>query len=201
MVLVIIHYFSSSFVLLVCFKGDMVRYLPDGNLEYCGRRDRQIKFNGIRMDLYEVELLLETHPRIDKAVVLLRDTMRDEGNHIQQLVAFIIKRDRPIDNNNTTTPMTTIVENTAEIQKYFSSTLPSSSVNMVPSLVISVTQFPLNYNGKIDRPQLLKMMENVFRQGGNNEGKDVNDLESLIHKIWSDLLKVYPNYISLFSQQ
>ncbi len=170
----------------------MVRYLPDGNLEYCGRRDRQIKLNGVRMDLYEVELLLETHPRIDKAVVLLRDTMREEGNHIQQLVAFIIKKDNTTANsNNTTTPMTTIVEDTAEIRKHFSTSLPPTSFNMIPSLLLSVRQFPLNYNGKIDRPQLLKMMENLLRQGGNNEGKDVDGLESLIHKIWSDLLKVY----------
>ncbi len=50
--------------------GDMVRWLPDGNLEFCGRKDNQVKIRGFRIELGEIETLLSTHPKVARVVRL-----------------------------------------------------------------------------------------------------------------------------------
>ena len=66
--------------------GDLVRYLPSGNLEYLGRLDRQVKIRGYRIELGEIESLLSQHPDVKEAIVV---APKDElGNH--RLVAYIV---------------------------------------------------------------------------------------------------------------
>ncbi len=66
--------------------GDLVRYRSDGNIEFMGRIDQQVKVRGFRIELGEVESVLAGHPQITEAVVLARD----EGNGEQRLVAFFV---------------------------------------------------------------------------------------------------------------
>ena len=65
--------------------GDMARYLPDGNIEYLGRVDQQVKIRGIRVELGEIESALIKHPAIQEAVVLFRE-YRPSDN---RLVAYV----------------------------------------------------------------------------------------------------------------
>ncbi len=68
--------------------GDLVRYLPDGNLEYLGRIDNQVKLRGLRIELGEIEAALSQHPGVKETTVIVReDTVNDK-----RLVAYIVSR-------------------------------------------------------------------------------------------------------------
>lgn len=67
--------------------GDLVRALPDGNIEYIGRKDNQIKIRGFRVELGEIETVLRQHPAVQQGVVLLREDKPDE----KQLTAYLVR--------------------------------------------------------------------------------------------------------------
>jgi amino acid adenylation domain-containing protein len=66
--------------------GDLGRYLPDGNIEFLGRNDSQVKLNGVRLELGEVESAIELHPGIDRVVVLAD---RQGSRDVQRLIAYV----------------------------------------------------------------------------------------------------------------
>ncbi|MGK3958995.1 amino acid adenylation domain-containing protein [Sorangium sp. So ce118] len=70
-------------------SGDLARRLPDGDLEYLGRRDHQVKIRGFRIELGEIEARLSEHPAVREAVVVDRED--DQGE--RQLVAYVVPRD------------------------------------------------------------------------------------------------------------
>lgn len=111
--------------------GDRVRYLPNGNLEFLGRTDQQVKLRGFRIDLGEIESLLLEHENIQEAAVLLREDTRG----IRHLVAYIVPRDQA-----------SFVENS--IQAFLREKLPDY---MVPTAFLALKAFPLNSNGKVER--------------------------------------------------
>ncbi len=115
--------------------GDRASFQPDGTIRYLGRRDHQVKINGVRMELGEIETILQRHPEIKQALVLPCDTPSG-GN---RLVAYLI----PI---SARTPL----EN-SEITTFLSRYLPKY---MVPSTFILLEQFPLLPNGKVNRRSL-----------------------------------------------
>lgn len=112
--------------------GDLVRYLPDGNLEYLGRNDHQVKINGFRVELGEIEAKLLSHPQILEAVVIAQK----QSNGTQQLVAYFC-----------TSSSLNITELTAQLER----DLPHY---MVPQYLIKLDAMPLSANGKLDRKQL-----------------------------------------------
>ncbi|MEP0858565.1 amino acid adenylation domain-containing protein [Trichocoleus sp. DQ-U1] len=75
--------------------GDLVRYLPDGNLEFLGRIDHQVKIRGFRIELGEIEAVLAKHPAIEKTVVLAQE---DDLN-TQRLVAYLTTKQLPQDSD------------------------------------------------------------------------------------------------------
>ncbi|HEX2268274.1 MAG TPA: amino acid adenylation domain-containing protein, partial [Pyrinomonadaceae bacterium] len=66
--------------------GDLARYLPDGNIEFVGRKDRQVKVRGFRVEMAEIEIALEQHPAVQEVVVVTREY----GPADQRLVAYIV---------------------------------------------------------------------------------------------------------------
>ncbi|MFM7789786.1 MAG: AMP-binding enzyme, partial [Microcystis panniformis] len=69
--------------------GDLARYLPEGNIEYLGRIDNQVKLRGLRIELGEIQTVLETHPNVEQTVVI----MREDTLYNQRLVAYVIRKD------------------------------------------------------------------------------------------------------------
>lgn len=112
--------------------GDMVRYLPDGNLEFVGRIDFQVKIRGFRIELGEIEAVLEKHPAVAQAVVIARET-----NGEKKLVAYIKPSQSAGDGG--------------ELLRYLKPLLPEY---MVPARMVFVESFPLTPNGKVDRKAL-----------------------------------------------
>jgi len=112
--------------------GDLARWLPDGNLEYLGRMDFQVKLRGFRIELGEIEALLSQQPLVQQAVVVVNKHGDD-----QRLVAYVV----------TQAPH----PSSGELRDYLAEKLPSY---MVPSAFIALPTMPLTPNGKIDRTAL-----------------------------------------------
>jgi len=126
--------------------GDLARYLADGQIEYLGRSDRQLKLRGFRIEPAEIEMALTCHAGVLAAVVHPW-TKTKEGETL--LVAYIIPR------NLEAQPAS------AELVQFLEKQLPSP---MVPSYFIFLDQFPLTVSGKIDRLALPRPLRNAQRE-------------------------------------
>ena len=107
--------------------GDMVRYLPDGNLQFLGRMDEQVKIRGMRIELGEIEATLSEHPDVKEAVIAV------EGE--QRLVAHVVATEQ-------------FATSGAELAAFLRLRLP---IHMVPSAFTFVSALPRTPNGKVDR--------------------------------------------------
>ncbi len=116
--------------------GDLARWLPDGNVEFMGRIDHQVKVRGFRIELGEIEAALSRHDKIKDQIVLA--PADKSGN--KRLVAYIATK-----KSQEATP--------AEMRDYLSSQLPDY---MVPAIYIFLEDLPLTPNGKVDRKALPK---------------------------------------------
>ena len=119
--------------------GDLVRVQPDGNLEFLGRIDHQIKVNGFRVELGEIEATLHQHPAVRETIV----TAREAASGNKQLVAYFVPQpgqNPPGD----------------ELRNFLQQKLPAY---LVPSIFVRLDALPLNSNGKVDRLALPEMGE------------------------------------------
>jgi amino acid adenylation domain-containing protein len=106
--------------------GDEVRYLADGRLEYLGRMDQQVKVRGFRIELEEVEQVINRHPGVKASVVVVGE---------DRLIAYVVGDDLSLDN----------------LRQYVSEQLPSY---MVPAVFMKLAALPLTPSGKVDRKAL-----------------------------------------------
>jgi len=150
--------------------GDLARYLPDGNIEFLGRKDHQVKLRGYRIELGEIEAALISHPNVHDAVVLLRSPETDPGNG--RLTAYFVAEN---------TPRPSI----EELRNYLKSKLP---VYMQPFTFVGMDNLPLTPNGKVDRQALpaptLGTLENQDFASPRNES------EKILADIWAQILGV-----------
>ncbi len=146
--------------------GDLVRYLPNGNIEYIGRNDTQVKIRGYRIELGEIETKLLTYPKIKQCVVLANG---QTNSSIQFLAAYYVA-DAKIDENL--------------ILDYLSEMLPDY---MVPSTTIYLDKLPLTKNGKLDIKALPKA---VISTNNSNYLAPRNEAENKICKVFADILKL-----------
>ncbi|ARO86883.1 non-ribosomal peptide synthetase [Nitrosospira lacus] len=112
--------------------GDWVRYLPDANLEFLGRRDQQVKVRGFRVELGEVEAALRGYPGVREAVA----TVREDTPGDKRLAAYVVADKAP---------------SASEWRSFLQARLPDY---MVPSAFVALPALPLTANGKIDRAAL-----------------------------------------------
>ncbi|WP_072803374.1 non-ribosomal peptide synthetase [Rhodococcoides yunnanense] len=113
--------------------GDLVKWRADGNIDYIGRTDFQVKFRGQRIELGEIETVLLAHENISQAVTLVVATATGD-----QLVSYVVAAPgRAVDPSDTT--------------EFASHALPSY---MVPAAVMVLDALPLNTSGKLDRSAL-----------------------------------------------
>jgi len=120
--------------------GDLGRYLPDGNIEFLGREDFQVKINGYRVELGEIETVLEQHPSVQTAIVSAVGTSRED----RRLVAYII----PDHESVLESQDASLIQ---EWRSFLQSKLPDY---MVPTAFLTIERLPLTANGKVDRKAL-----------------------------------------------
>ncbi|MBP0007661.1 MULTISPECIES: amino acid adenylation domain-containing protein [unclassified Roseofilum] len=114
--------------------GDLGRYRPDGNIEFLGRADFQIKIRGHRIEAGEIEAVLTRHPAVKAAIIIALG----QGQSKESLLAYII-------------PEGKIAPDFEELRSFLSSKLPDY---MIPSVFLFLEAFPLSANGKVDRRSL-----------------------------------------------
>jgi amino acid adenylation domain-containing protein len=146
--------------------GDVARWLPDGNLEYIGRADHQVKLRGFRIELGEIETSIEQLPQVRQAVVLIRE---DAPNN-PRLTAYVTVRDEAN------------VE-IKELRAALSSRLPEY---MIPSQWIFLNEFPLTPNRKVDR-RALPAPENDVAESALS-APPTTESEIQVAEIWQELL-------------
>ncbi|HEY4565460.1 MAG TPA: amino acid adenylation domain-containing protein, partial [Thermoanaerobaculia bacterium] len=146
--------------------GDLVRRLPDGDFEFLGRLDHQVKIRGIRVELGEIESVLGQHPRVREAVVMV-----PEG----RLTAYVVGL------AGGATPA-------GELRGFLEARLPAY---MVPQDWALLAAMPLTPNGKIDR-QALARIEAARTAPGGEDGYVAprTDVEARLAELWAELLGV-----------
>jgi len=142
--------------------GDRTRYREDGNLEFLGRMDRQIKLRGFRIELGEIESVLSAHPALEEAVVILRDGA--EGN--KRLIAYAV-------------PLAPQSSSTDELRRYLRDRLPD---HMIPAVFVMMDALPRLPNGKVDRSQL---QEPEYSKG---YAPPTSEIEETLASIWEAAL-------------
>ena len=157
--------------------GDLVRWLPDGNLEYIGRSDFQVKIRGFRIELGEIESVLSSYTSIKQCVVIAREHSV-EGNNNKYLVAYY-----------TTTGVEKVDDE--ELRIYLSSKLPDY---MVPSAFIFLDMLPLTINGKLDRRAL---PDPEFSGDSSSYVAPRNEVEAKLCSIFASVLGLEPSCVGI----
>lgn len=150
-------------------SGDLGRYLPDGEVEYIGRRDKQVKIRGYRIELDEVRAQLLTMPGIQEAVVMAREI--EENSKV--ICAYVVMKEGQTERFDP-----------VEIRQYMQTCVADY---MIPSFLFLLENIPLTINGKVDDSQLLQM---EFKQSGKRDAvQPGSELEKQIAEVWHKVLK------------
>lgn len=150
--------------------GDVGRYLPDGNIEYVGRADEQIKIRGFRVEPGEIETVINKITGVQNSAVVLSGQSLF-GN---ALVAFVQYKSDIFEN----------ITNTGVIKTYLENNLPDY---MVPSRVIKINKMPVNSNGKINKKLLA---QKIIPTENNETFENINEQEELLLSVWKDVIKL-----------
>jgi amino acid adenylation domain-containing protein len=145
--------------------GDLCRRLRDGELEFLGRADNQIKLRGFRIELGEIEAALAAFPGVRGAAAVVRE---DESGH-KHLVGYVAADGEP---------------RADELRAHLQTRLPSY---MIPAALVWLGQLPLSPNGKIDRKAL---PDPVRAAGAQNYSAPTTRAERLLAAVWEEVLKV-----------
>lgn len=151
--------------------GDRVRQLPNGNLEYVGRIDNQVKLRSFRIELGEIEAILSQNPAIEKAIIAVRGEDLDT-----KLTAYILPQDQS----------TFDEEALAQLRFWLQEKLPRY---MIPSNYFILEALPLTPNGKIDRGAL-PVLESITSNSNTSYKKPQSEIERAIAEIWQNTLQV-----------
>ena len=146
--------------------GDLGRYLPDRIVEFIGRADNQVKVNGIRIELADIEKNLLRYKAIDQAVVMVHKNQENENT----LVCYYTEKQE------------TSIE---AIRQFLADQLPSY---MTPSFYIKLDAFPLTITGKLDQKSLPK--PEALMYAATNYEAPTNETENKLAAIWADILEL-----------
>jgi amino acid adenylation domain-containing protein len=165
------HPFSDASGARLYRTGDRVRYRGDGNLEFLGRVDHQVKIRGVRIEPGEIETALLGHSGVREVVVVARE----DGPGDRRLVAYFV-------------PGQDTAPTNGELRRFLRKTLPEP---MVPSTFVRLDALPLNRSGEIDRQMLPAP---ALRRPDLSEAfvPPATPIEEAIARIWSDVLRVEP---------
>jgi amino acid adenylation domain-containing protein len=162
------HPFSDEPGARLYKTGDLARYRPDGNIEFLGRVDHQVKVRGFRIELAEIETVLEQHPDVREAVVLAREIEPSD----KRLVAYLVLEERG--------------PTTGELYRFLQRKVPDY---MVPAMFIVLDTLPLTPNGKVDR-QALPAPDQTRPEVESTFIAPRTPIEELLASIWTRVLGI-----------
>jgi non-ribosomal peptide synthetase component F len=165
----VLHPFSRQPGARLYRTGDLARYLADGQIEYLGRLDHQVKIRGNRIELGEIETALLQHDGVREAVLMAREAGPGEG---LDMAAYFV----PENGHDSVTP--------GALREFLRGRLPEF---MVPSYFVPLETLPLTPNGKIAR-RALPAPEDVRRTDATVYVAPQSDTEKALAEIWADVL-------------
>ncbi|PMB52380.1 non-ribosomal peptide synthetase [Fischerella thermalis CCMEE 5201] len=148
--------------------GDLARYLSDGNLEYIGRVDHQVKVRGFRIELGEIESIISQYPAVRETVVVVSE----ESANSQRIVVYVVPQKE----------QTLIIP---ELRGFLESKLPNY---MIPAAFVTLETLPLTPNGKVDRKAL--PIPELTQVSSSNISPASTPIENLLAGIWTEILGV-----------
>ncbi|MGV0838480.1 amino acid adenylation domain-containing protein [Mycolicibacterium thermoresistibile] len=148
--------------------GDLARYLPDGNIEYLGRADDQVKVRGVRIELGEVEAALQQHPKVAEVAVVAGKDQRGNPRLLAYLVAV------------------TEAPSTAELRRFLIDRLPAA---MVPAVFYVTSALPHTGSGKLDRRALTAAAQTAPEEEQEFVAPRT-PAEQILADIWREVLEV-----------
>jgi amino acid adenylation domain-containing protein len=151
--------------------GDLVRSREDGQLEFLGRADSQVKLRGYRIELGEIENELQAHEQVDRAVVVVREDHPGD----KKLVAYVVRKDMER------------VLSSGQLREHLRQRLPEY---MVPGAWVELERFPLSPNGKIDRKSLPRPENTRPSEEARSYVAPRTPVEQHLAKIWAELLNL-----------
>jgi amino acid adenylation domain-containing protein len=161
--------FSSDPRARLYSSGDLARYRSNGNIEFVGRFDQQVKMRGFRIELEEIEAVLSQHASVSQAAVVVRQ--RDDGE--KGLVAFVV-------------PHKGMHIAPEDLRQFLHEKLPAY---MVPAMFAQLNTLPLTPNGKVDR-KALPEVEMARPDLGTTFIEPRSSVEEHVARIWSELLGI-----------
>jgi thioesterase domain-containing protein/acyl carrier protein len=151
--------------------GDLGKWREDGQIEFLGRNDLQVKVRGFRIELGEIEARLVEHGGVKEAVVVARE----EAGGAKRLIGYVVA--------NSATELTS-----NELRSYLKARLPEY---MVPSSFVQLERLPLTPNGKLDR-KALPLPDDLAMQSGTEFVAPRTTLEKQVAEVWEELLGKRP---------
>ena len=151
---------------MLYLTGDVGKWLPDGNIQFAGRNDTQVKVRGHRIELGEIESVLLKHQDVSEVVVIVSEDNEDAA---KSLLAYVVSN--------------VLLEN-GTLRKYAEVMLPSY---MVPSYFIQLPKFPLTANGKVDK-KLLPRPELSDHSNARLYVAPHTEVEKKLVEVWESVL-------------
>jgi acyl-coenzyme A synthetase/AMP-(fatty) acid ligase/acyl carrier protein len=153
--------------------GDLCRWLPDGNIQYLGRIDHQIKLRGFRIELGEIEARLAEHPAVREAVVIAREDTPGDKRLVAYYTASLVGE-----------PEAETV-GAEQLRSHLSASLPEY---MIPAAYVRLDDLPRTPNGKLDRKALPAPEADAYSTRSYEPPQGETEME--VAAIWTDVLKL-----------
>ncbi|HLP45683.1 MAG TPA: amino acid adenylation domain-containing protein, partial [Candidatus Kapabacteria bacterium] len=172
-----IDFHHSSFIIhhaILYRTGDLARWLPDGNIEFLGRMDQQLKIRGFRVELGEIENELIKYKDVKDAVVVSQEDKTGD----KYLCAYFV-------------PHSTNIPEAEDLTTYLAKFLPGY---MIPLHFLAIEKIPLNVNGKVDRKALPRP---GILDTGRNYTAPRDEMEEKLVELWSLVLGVESGKIGI----
>jgi surfactin family lipopeptide synthetase A len=160
--------------------GDMVRLLPNNNIEYIGRTDRQVKINGYRVELGEIENKISEYPGMKQVVVQIFNISSTKTSYL--VAYYVSEAEVEIDQNN--------------IEDYLSTILPA---NYIPKKFIKLKNIPLTTNGKLDTGSLPEpdiIIKDKYVTPNNELEKKICDIYTKVLSLGSNTVGMKHDFFS-----
>jgi len=152
--------------------GDLGRLGKDGNFEYVGRVDHQVKVHGVRVELEEIETILRQHPKMQEAIVLVKEVALGD----LRLIAYVIPKE--------TVPDGEWGNVEEDLRRHVRVKLPK---NLVPNIFIKIKEAPLNPNGKVDR---IALQNENGHNGAKPQSRERSTAEIVIGAFVAEALRI-----------
>jgi amino acid adenylation domain-containing protein len=148
--------------------GDMAKFLPDGNIQYLGRTDQQVKVRGYRIELGEIESVLAQSPGIREAAVAVREDVPGD----RRLVAYVVAKNGNVPTSNA-------------LRAHLRVHLPEY---MIPGAIVQLAEMPRTNNGKVDRHKLPPPDSAGTKDSADATPRD--SVEIQLTELWKEILGV-----------